>query len=135
MSSPGLTLDTGALIALENKRLSMMRVYTTAQRNGVPITVPTVVIAEWWRAGAGKRFRERLLASVIVEDLTKRIAELAGEAIGQVGALQPDKGTIDSIVIMSAWLRGDTIYTSDVHDLTTICSSVAMFADVTIEHA
>ncbi len=39
---------------------------------------------EWWRAGAGKRFRERLLASVIVEGLSRHIAELAGEIIGQI---------------------------------------------------
>jgi predicted nucleic acid-binding protein len=134
MSGVGLTFDTGALIALEKKRLSMARVYTTAQRNGVPITVPAVVIAEWWRAGAGRRFRERLLASVIVEDLTKRVAALAGEALGQVRGLQPDKGTIDAIVLTSAWLRGDTIYTSDVSDLTAIRSSVAAFATVPIEH-
>jgi hypothetical protein len=113
----------------------MVRVYATAHRNGVPITVPTVVVAEWWRAGAGKRFRERLLASVIVEDLTKRVAELAGEAIGQVRSLKPDKGTIDAIVITSAWLRGDTIYTSDVGDMIAICSSIAAFAHVPIAHA
>ncbi|SRR6266542_2437135 len=120
---------------LESKRLSIARVYTTAQRNGVPITVPTVVIAEWWRAGAGKRFRERLLASVIVEDLTRRVAELAGEAIGQVHGIKPDKGTTDAIVVTSAWLRGDTIYTSDVRDLTAIRLSVTAFAHVPIEHA
>jgi predicted nucleic acid-binding protein len=135
MSRPGLTLDTGALMALENRRHSMTRVYVTALRHNVPITVPTVVIAEWSRAGAGKRFRERLLASLIVENLTKRIAEIAGEAIGQVRALPPNKGTIDAIVITSAWLRGDTIYSSDVRDLTTICSSVGAFAHVPIQHA
>lgn len=113
----------------------MARVYTTAQRNGVPITIPTVVIAEWWRAGAGKRFRERLLASVVVEGLSRRIAELAGEAVGQIRALRPDKGTIDAIVVTSAWLRGDTIYTSNVGDLAAICSRVAAFARVPIEHA
>ncbi|HTB71907.1 MAG TPA: hypothetical protein VK762_01625 [Polyangiaceae bacterium] len=40
----------------------MVRVYTTAQQAGVPITVPTVVLAEWWGAGAGKRLRERVIA-------------------------------------------------------------------------
>lgn len=124
MSRAGLTFDTGALIALERRRQPMTRVYTIAQRNAVPITVPTVVVAEWWRTGAGRRFRDQVLASVIIEDLTPRVAKLAGEAIGQTRSLAPDKGTIDAIVITSAWLRGDTIYTSDVDDLVAICSRV-----------
>jgi predicted nucleic acid-binding protein len=131
----GLTLDTGALIALERKQHSMVQVYTTAQRAGVRITVPAVVVAEWWRAGAGKRFRERLMASVVAEDLTRRLAELAGEALGSVVGSRPDKGTIDGIVVTSAWLRGDTIYTSDVPDLEAIRSSVRAFENVAIKRA
>jgi predicted nucleic acid-binding protein len=129
----GITFDTGALIALERKRLAMDRVYATAQRHNVPITVLTVVIAEWWRAGAGRRFRELLLASVLVEDLTKRVASLAGEFLGRVRGVKPDKGTIDAIVLTSAWLRGDVIYTSDVDDFRAIQASAMEFGKVVIE--
>jgi predicted nucleic acid-binding protein len=131
----GLTFDTGALIALERRKQSMVRVYTTAQRAGVRITVPTVVLAEWWRAGAGKRLRERLVASVHVEDLTKRIAALAGEALGVVVGVKPDVGTIDGIIMTSAWLRGDMIYTTDVGDLESLRTAVPAFANVEILHA
>ena len=131
----GLTFDTGALIALERKRLSMTRVYTVAQRAGVRITVPTVAVAEWWRLGAGRRFRDALLASVIVEDLTQRIAGLAGDALGLVSRARPDVGTIDCIVMTSAWLRGDTVYTSDIDDLDAIRGSVPAFARVSIQRA
>lgn len=113
----------------------MVRVYTTAQRAGVRITVPTVVLAEWWRAGRGKRVRERVVASVHVEDLTKRIAMLAGEALGVVVGTKPDQGTIDGIVMTSAWLRGDALYTTDVGDMGLLKARVPAFAGVRIEHA
>ena len=128
----GITFDTGALIGLERRRSSMTKVYAQAQRDRVPITVPTVVLAEWWRAGAGRRFRERLLVTVIVDDLTRRIAEIAGEAVGRVAKHQPDAGTIDAVVVASAWLRGDVIYTSDVRDLAAIRASVPAFGSVQI---
>jgi predicted nucleic acid-binding protein len=131
----GLTFDTGALIALERRQQSMIRVFTTAQRAGVRITVPTVVLAEWCRAGAGRRFLERLVASVHVEDLSRRVATLAGEALGLVVGPRPDQGTIDGIVMTSAWLRGDVIYTTDVGDLTALRIQVPAFVGVRLEHA
>jgi hypothetical protein len=92
-----------------------------------------VVIAEWWRAGAGRRFREIVLASVLVEDLTKRVASLAGEFLGRVHGVKPDKGTIDAIVLTSAWLRGDVIYTSDVDDFRALQAGAMEFGKVVIE--
>jgi hypothetical protein len=50
----GLTFDTGALIALERRKQSMVHVYTTAQRAGVRITVPTVVLAGMVSRGRGE---------------------------------------------------------------------------------
>ena len=131
----GLTFDAGALIALERRKQSMVRVYTTAQRAGVRITVPTVVLAEWWRAGGGRRLRERVVASVHVEDLTKRIAMLVGEALGVVVGAKPNQGTLDGIVMTSARLRGGVIYTTDVDDTGSLRARVPAFAGVRIEHA
>src|SRR5258708_28421333 len=130
----GLTFDTGAIIALERRKQSMVSVYSTAQRAGVRITVPTVVLAEWWRAGRAKRLRERIVASVHVEDLTKRIAMLACEALGVVVGNKPDGGTIDGIVMTSAWLRGDVLYTTDVGDMGSLKAKVPAFVGVRIEH-
>ena len=45
----GITLDTGALIALERRRQRMRTVYLRAIELGVQLTAPAVVIAEWWR--------------------------------------------------------------------------------------
>jgi predicted nucleic acid-binding protein len=131
----GITFDTGALIALERNRLRIAKVYRAAREQRRVITVPTVVVAEWVRAGAGERTRERLLRSMVVEELTLALAEKAGRVIGQVRGIQPDKGTIDAVVMTSAWLRGDTIFTSDMPDLNRIKQGFAPFSNLQIEHA
>jgi predicted nucleic acid-binding protein len=129
----GLTFDTSALIALERNRQRAAKVFRAARDARLPVTVPTVVIAEWVRAGAGERARERLLHSMIIEPLTRDIAEKAGRAIGAGRDLAPDTGTIDAIVIASAWLRGDTIVTADVGDMYRLRDAFPPFAGVQIE--
>jgi hypothetical protein len=124
----GLTFDTGALIGLERRRDSMRKVFATAVTNGIPIVVPTVVVADWWRRGVGEKFRATVLRAVVVEPLGVQVAKLAGVAVGQV----PGAGTIDAVVMASAALRGDVVYTSDVSDLTALQKSVAEFASVRI---
>jgi predicted nucleic acid-binding protein len=106
-----VTLDTGALIALERRRPRMWRVLHRARVLGVVTIVPADVVAEWWRGRSD--IREHILASMIVEPLTERLAKLAGECLARVSGAT----TIDAIVMASAALRGDAVYTSDVTDL------------------
>jgi predicted nucleic acid-binding protein len=107
----GITLDTGALIALERRRANMARAYTTAVEVGAPVTVPSVVIAEWWRAASNAR--ERILRGCRVEQTDTALMMLAGTAI----AATRGATVIDAIVMASAARRGDVVYTSDVDDL------------------
>ncbi len=107
----GVTLDTGALIALERRHQRMARVYAKAVADGIGITIPAVVIAEWWRGRSD--VRELILRAVRVEETTTALARLAGEALAQV----PGAGTIDALVMASAARRGDVVYTSDFADL------------------
>lgn len=107
----GITFDTGALIALENRRQRMREVFEVALRTARVMTVPADVVAEWWRGRTDRR--ETILAAVKVEPLTERLAKVAGEARGQVhGATH-----VDAIVMASAALRGDVVFTSDIDDL------------------
>ena len=92
----GLTLDTGALIALEAGRLAM-----------------------------------RKMRSVHVEVLEKHVAMAAGIALGLVSR----STTIDALVMASAALRGDTVYTSDVGDLERLRAGVHGFGHVQIAQA
>lgn len=124
----GLTFDTGALIGLERHRHAMRGVYATAITHHVPITVPAIVIAEWWRAGLHEKERATILRSVRVEPLSDYVARLAGVAVGLVRGA----GTIDAVVMASASLRGDTVYTSDPNDLGVLQASVPQFSNVRV---
>ena len=107
----GITFDTGALMALERNRQRIVEVRQAALRAGLRITVPAAVIVEWWRGRSD--LREDIVASIHVEPLTAAIAKVAGEAIARVKGATP----VDAIVMASAALRGDLVYTSDVDDL------------------
>jgi hypothetical protein len=106
-----VTLDTGALIALERRRPRMWKVLHRARALGVVPVVPADVVAEWWRGRSD--IREHILASVVVEPLTERLARLAGECLARVGGAT----AVDAIVMASAAQRGDAVYTSDVGGL------------------
>lgn len=107
----GATFDTGMLIALERRKSRALQIHKRLGERGVPIRVPWVVVAEWWRGRTD--VRETILRSVDVESPTMRLACLAGEALAKVKAAT----TIDAIVMASAALRGDVVYTTDAGDL------------------
>jgi predicted nucleic acid-binding protein len=107
----GLTFDTGALIALERRRQRMARVYATAVVDGLIVTVPAVVVSEWWRGRS--EVREAILRGVRVEPIDDQLAKMAGEALSEVAG----STVVDALVMASAARRGDAVYTSDYGDL------------------
>jgi hypothetical protein len=107
----GLTFDTGALIALERRTQRIWDIYRTAMHDAIPITVPVAVVVEWWRGRTD--VRERILGGLRVEPLDLGLARAAGEAIASVKSAS----VVDAVVMASAALRGDVVYTSDVRDL------------------
>ena len=128
----GLTFDTGALIGLERHRHHMRKVFDVAVTHDVRITVPAVVVAEWWRLGEKEKDRAKLLRAVTVEPVTDLMARLAGIALGLV----PRAQTIDALVMASASQRpGEVIYTSDPKDLEALRSGVPQFAGLRLERA
>jgi predicted nucleic acid-binding protein len=112
----GITFDTGALIALEGRSGRARKVLERATELKVRITVPSAVIAEWWRGRSDHR--DAIVAAVRVEPLSERLAKLAGEALASVRG----STAIDAIVMASAAQRGDVVYTSDVHDLQALAA-------------
>jgi predicted nucleic acid-binding protein len=107
----GVTLDTGALIALERRRPRMRAVIEHALAVDQRLTIPADVVAEWWRGRTD--VRDAILACVDVEPLTETLAKIAGEAVGSARGAT----LVDAIVMASAASRGDVVYTSDVGDL------------------
>lgn len=112
----GVTFDTGALIGLERRTERMKAVLAHIAYRQLPVTIPAVVVAEWYR---GQRDAKRILAlAKSVEPTTQSLAELAGKALRATGG----SNTIDAIVMASAARRGDVVYTADIEDLTRLCS-------------
>lgn len=104
-----ITFDTGALIALERRDRRLRTLAKLARTGEVTITVPAVVLTEWWR---GTAQQAQLLEGVVIEPTTERIAKQAGLAITKLGST-----SVDAIVMTSAALRGDVVWTSDISDM------------------
>jgi predicted nucleic acid-binding protein len=121
----GITFDTGALIALERRRPHVRRIHQTALLEGIPIVVPSVVIAEWWRRGKREKERAQILRTLAVEPPSDHVARLAGIAVGLIGA-----SVVDAIVMASASMRGGLVYTSDVDDFERLTE---VFRNVQVE--
>jgi predicted nucleic acid-binding protein len=99
------------LIALERRRQRIARIYTTAVTDGLIMTVPAVVLSEWWRGRS--KAREMVLRGLRVEPVDGELAKAAGEAVAAV----PGATVVDTLVMASAARRGDVVYTSDFEDL------------------
>jgi hypothetical protein len=110
----GLTLDSGALIGLERRHHRIRRVFATAVRDNVRVTVPAAALVEWWRGRTD--LAEDILAAVDVEPVDEALAKAAGEAL----AVIPTATAVDAVVMASAARRGDVVYTSDFDDLTRL---------------
>jgi predicted nucleic acid-binding protein len=108
----GLTLDTGALVALERRGTRALALVSVAQQRRQPITVPAPVVVEWWRGQRGPV--ARLLDAFEVEPLEESLARVAGEALARVSR---GPSAIDAVVMASAAYRGDVVLTSDLDDL------------------
>jgi len=117
----GITLDTGALVALERFDARALHLLNAARERKAVITVPASVLVEWWR---GQRRAAAVLSLVQVEPLSERVARSAGKALGEVG---PGPSPTDAVVMASAAGRGDLVITSALDDLERLR---AVFPDV-----
>jgi len=82
---------------------------------GCSVTLPTVVLTEWWRHAPNKGWpRYSPLRAVTVEPLDEDLAKLAGWALGEVGR---GPSIVDAIVVASAAQRCDVVLTTDIGDL------------------
>ncbi|MBX3193273.1 MAG: hypothetical protein KF819_40190 [Labilithrix sp.] len=109
----GVTFDAGVLIALERRKGRALKVHKRLMELGVAISVPWVVVVEWWRGRTD--VRETILRTVDVELPSVALAKLAGVALARAPGGRAM--TIDAVVMASAALRGDVVYTTDFDDL------------------
>ena len=118
-TTAGLTLDTGALLALDHpaKFLVMQARLDEALRRGGTLCIPVGVIAQAWRSPRQVRLA-RLLKSrdVDVAVMTPNTAR----AVGLVCARTGHDDVIDVHLAMCARERNHAVVTSDPGDLSRI---------------
>lgn len=108
MTARGITLDTGALVAIERRRQRGTQLLELARRRLAILSVPVPVVTEWWRGRTDAR--ERILDVVNIEPLSLAVAKSAGEALARVAR----STTLDAIVMAFAASRGDVVFTGDM---------------------
>lgn len=112
-----VTLDTGALIAIERRKQRGLLLLDLARHRLARLLVPVPVVAEWWRGRTD--VRERILEAVSVVPLSLAEARAAGEALGKIRG-RASVQAIDAIVMAFASAHGGVVYTGDVEDLERI---------------
>jgi hypothetical protein len=112
---PGVTLDAGALVAIERADRRMQALLDEAHAAGLLIDVPAGALAQAWRAGPvhARLARALHLPNVSVPPLDEPRAKAASVLCGQHGTHDP----IDASVVLNARQRDQTVISSDPSDL------------------
>lgn len=120
----GLTLDAGALIALDKNDRRVVALLARAAELGVRVTVPTTALAQAIRAPS----RQVRLARLIRQPNTD-LASLDGVDATSVGILLARSGTrdiADAHLVICARRNRQPIVTSDPDDLRRLDSTVEL---------
>jgi predicted nucleic acid-binding protein len=114
----GLTLDTGALIAIEAGSPRMALLVEQAIVAGAELAIPAGVIAQAWRGGA----RQARIAKLLQLQVTSIVALDAKLAlrIGARCASTRSTDVVDVSVAICASDRGHPVITSDPDDIAAI---------------
>jgi predicted nucleic acid-binding protein len=122
----GVTLDTGALIALESGSRRMAVLVEEALASGSEVVIPAGVVAQAWRGGAAQARIARLLrASVtLIVALDQRQALRIGARCAATGVTD----VIDISVALCARDRDHAVVTSDPGDIRAADPSLTVFS-------
>jgi len=118
----GLTLDSGALIAIEKEDRRVATLISRALALRAGIAVPAGVVGQVWRSGARQARIARLLRSPAVE--VEPLDDLRARAAGQLCGITGTDDVIDASVALCARRRGQTVLTSDPDDIRRLDASL-----------
>jgi hypothetical protein len=114
-----LVLDAGSLVAVDRDDRAMMARLKVAGETGVELRTTGVVLAQVWRASAGRQANlARLLRAVDVRPVDAQLGREAGALLGAAGA----SDAVDATVVAVA-ATGDRILTSDPQDIAHLVSA------------
>jgi len=114
----GLTLDTGALIALERGNRFVAALLQRAIAAKADIVLPTTVIAQAMRDPA-----RQVALNLLIRASATSIADLyrpTAVAVGRILAVSRTSDITDAHVALTATTRNHTIVTSDPEDLAAL---------------
>lgn len=123
----GLTLDTGALLALDqpSKAASMQQRLDANRQRGGKVCIPTGVVAQAWRSPQQVRLA-RLLKSPEIEIAVMTLS--VARAIGRICAERGHHDVVDVHVALCARERHHAVVTSDPDDMTCIDPTLPQLA-------
>jgi hypothetical protein len=123
VATTGLTLDTGALLALDHpaKALAMQARMEAARRRGGTICVPAEAVAQAWRGPRQARLT-RLLKSPDIDIAVMTLS--VARAVGLMCAAAGHDDVVDVHVVLCARQRHHAIVTSDPGDIARIDATV-----------
>ncbi len=122
-ATTGLTLDTGALLALDHpaKALAMQARLDEARRRGGTICIPVEVVAQAWRSSRQARLGRLLKSSGIdIAVMTLNVAR----SVGLMCAATSHHDVVDVHVVLCARQRHHAIVTSDPDDIARVDPTV-----------
>jgi DNA-binding NarL/FixJ family response regulator len=123
VATAGLTLDTGALLALDHpgRALAMQARLEEARRRGGTICIPAEVVAQAWRGPRQARLA-RLLKSADIDVAVMTLS--AARSVGLMCAETSHDDVVDVHVVLCARQRRHAIVTSDPYDIARVDPTV-----------
>jgi predicted nucleic acid-binding protein len=120
----GLTLDAGALIALERGDRRVVALVAHALDRRQPLAVPAGVVGQVWRDGRRQARLARLLGSPVAS--IEPLDDARARAAGQLCGVTATRDVVDASVVLCARSRGNAIVTSDPDDLRRLDPTVRL---------
>jgi hypothetical protein len=115
----GLTLDAGALIAIERGDARVAAFIEATISRLQQVTVPAPVVAQAWRSPRNVRL-QRLLQRVAIEPFMPTLAFDVGALLSRTRTAD----VIDAMLVLTASHRHDIVLTDDPDDIAVLARSV-----------
>ena len=120
----GLTLDTGALLALERGDARVRALLQRAIENRLSLAIPAGVVAQAWRGGPRQARVARLLSDSDVE--VTSLDDVTARAVGLLCGRSGHSDIVDVHVALLARERRHHVVTSDPDDLRSVDPSLRL---------
>ncbi len=120
----GLTLDAGALIALERGDWTIRSLLTHARDHNVEISVPAGVVAQTWQGSARQAKVARLLNSPTVDVVP--LDDLTARAVGVLCSRSAHSDIVDVSVALNAIELDHIVVTSNPKDIHSVIPDVQL---------